>query len=88
MLFAIEAHDIWKVKSALVQPLPLVTMHAVCSLVLCCTVCIQTASRCSDRPHEGPHGVSVKIHALRINYELSTDMVAQSVIAEEEDSKV
>ena len=28
----------WKVKCALVQPLLLVTMRAVCSLVLCCAV--------------------------------------------------
>jgi len=41
-----------------------------------------------DRPYEGPHGVSVKIHAFRKNYELLTNMVAQSVIAEEEKCKV
>lgn len=63
-------------------------MHAIGGLVLCCAVCIQNASRCSYCLYEASFGVSVKIHAFGINYELLTDMVAQSVIGEDEDGKV
>jgi hypothetical protein len=75
-------------KRALVQPLPLGhgALHWQSCSVLCCVHSESFAILLSSV--RGSPEDSVKIHAFRTNYELLTDMVAQSVIAAEEAGKV